>query len=76
MNNTEKERMAREFGRYIREARERKGLIQAEVAEQIGVSRAYYTLIETGNRDIYFTTAMKICEVLNLNIDDFAKRLK
>lgn len=76
MDNYEKERMAKEFGRFIREARERKGMIQAEVAEKIGVSRVYYTLIEAGNRDIYFTTAMKICKALGVDINDFVKHLK
>ena len=76
MKTVDKEKVAREFGVFIREARESKGLYQADVAEKIGVSRGYYTHIEAGNREIYFTLAINICAVLDLNINDFMKRLK
>lgn len=75
MKGLSKEKVAEEFGIFLREAREKKGMIQAEVAEKIGVSRSYYTMIEAGSRDIYFSMAMKICEVLDLNINDFTKRM-
>ena len=76
MKTIEKQKVANEFGRFVREARERKGMTQYEIAEQLGVSRSYYTMIESGNREIYFTLAMNICKVLNLDINDFMKRLK
>ncbi len=76
MKTVEKEKVTKEFGAFIREARESKGLYQADVAEQLGVSRAYYTHIEAGNREIYFTLALNICRVLDLNINDFVKYLK
>ena len=76
MNSFDKEKTAKEFGLFIREERERRGLLQAEVAEMIGVSRGYYGHIEGGTRDIYFTLAMKICKTLNLDINDFAQRIK
>jgi transcriptional regulator with XRE-family HTH domain len=76
MKTFDKEKVAKEFGKFVREEREKRGLYQADIAEMVGVSRVYYTHIEAGNRDIYFSLAMKICDALNLNIDDFAKRLK
>ena len=76
MKNIDKEKVAKEFGAYIREARERQGLLQADVAAQLGVSRAYYTHIEAGNRDIYFATALDICRILKLNFDEFVKLMK
>lgn len=76
MKTVEKEKVAKEFGAFIREAREQRGLYQADVAEKLGVSRAYYTHIEAGNREIYFTTAINICRVLGLNLNDFTKNLK
>lgn len=76
MKTVDKEKVTKEFGQFIREAREAKGLYQADIAEQLGMSRAYYTHIEAGNREIYFTTAINICRVLDLDISDFAKRLK
>ena len=76
MKTIDKDKVATEFGRFVREARERKGLYQADVAEQIGVSRSYYTMIEAGNREIYFTLAINICRVLDLDMNDFTKMLK
>ena len=46
MKDFNKEQVAVEFGNFIREARERKGMIQADVAQRLGVSRSYYTMIE------------------------------
>lgn len=76
MKDFKKEEVATAFGTFVREARERKGLVQADVAEKLGVSRSYYTMIESGQREIYFTLALKICHVLDLNINDFTKLLK
>jgi len=76
MKNVDKEKVAKEFGVYIREAREKQGLLQADVADRLGESRAYYTHIEAGNRDIYFATALDICRILKLDFDEFVKRMK
>ena len=78
MKNLEQEGIAKEFGALIQEARKCKGLTQEEVAQKVGISRGYYALVEEGRRDIYFTTAAIICEVLdlNLNINDFTKRMR
>ena len=75
MNEAYKEKIAKEFGRFIRESRENKGMIQAEVAKKLSCSRSYYTMIETGDREVSFEMALRICGILDLNIDDFAKRL-
>lgn len=76
MKMIEKEKIAKEFGAFIREARESKGIYQADIAEKLGVSRSYYTMIESGNREIYFSLAVNICAALDLNINEFMKRLK
>lgn len=76
MKTIDKEKIAVEFGTFVREAREKQGLFQADVAERIGVSRSYYTFIEAGKREIYFSLAINICRVLNLDMNDFMKRLK
>ena len=76
MKTIDKEKVVVEFGRFIREAREMKGLLQADVAEKLGVSRSYYGHIESGNREIYFTLAINICRVLDLDMNDFMKMLK
>lgn len=75
MKPLDKELVAKEFGAFIRAAREARGMYQYEVAEQLGMTRAYYTRIESG-RDIYFSTALDICRVLNLDLNEFMERLK
>jgi transcriptional regulator with XRE-family HTH domain len=76
MKVIDKEIVMEEFGSFIRSARENKGLLQAEIAEEVGVSRSYYAYIETGKREIYFSLAINICRVLDLDINYFIKNLK
>lgn len=76
MKTVDKNKIAAEFGAFIREAREKQGLLQVDIAEQLGVGRPYYSHIESGSRNVYFTTALNICNILGLDIRDFAKRLK
>ena len=72
----EREKVLIEFGRTIRSARENKGMLQAHVAEELGVSRSYYAMIENGDREIYFTLALNICKVLEVDMIEFMKKLK
>ena len=76
MKTADKEKLAKEFGIFIREAREKRGLYQHEVADQLGVARSYYTHIENGIRDIYFSLAVDICNILELDLNELMKRLK
>lgn len=76
MLTIDKEIVAKEFGAFVRKAREDHGLYQADVAKLVGVSRGYYAHIEAGTREIYFTLALKLCHALKLNINDFVKLLK
>lgn len=64
----------RDFGDYIRTARERLGLSQAEVANSLGLHQTYYGKIELAKREVDLVTAMKICEILKLDLSDFVKR--
>lgn len=75
MKDLEQEKVAKEFGAFIRVARELKGLKQEEVAELAGMSRSSYGHIETGVREIYLKKALKICRVLGLSLGDFEKFL-
>lgn len=60
-----------EFGRYIKQTREWRGLKQSEIAEQLGINQSYYSLIENGKRDVDLVLAIKICQELNLDMRDF-----
>lgn len=71
-----KEEISKEFGLLIREARQKKGLYQADIAKELGISRTYYAYIETGKRDAYFSLAINICCFLDLDIGGLKKLLK
>ena len=64
------------FGRRMRELRAERGLTQQQQAEQLGVSKAYISALETGNRgrpSVPFVD--QICAWLGLIWDD-AEELK
>lgn len=65
--------LLRDFGEWIRDERERKDLSQAEVAEELGLHQTYYGKIELAKREVDFTTAIRICKVLGLDLSDFIK---
>ena len=59
------------FGKFIKEGRERQGLYQADVAEQLGISQPYYSTIENGARNVDLFLAIRICRELNLDLSDY-----
>lgn len=63
------------FGNFIKEGRKRKGMLQAEVADLVGIPQPYYSIIERGakDRNVDLVLAMRICQVLGLDISDFVK---
>jgi transcriptional regulator with XRE-family HTH domain len=62
-------RLVRELGVAARDARLRLGRSQADVAADVGISRAYYGRIERGEvRDLRLGLASRICAVLGLDL--------
>lgn len=59
------------FAKFIRDGREARQLYQSQVAEKIGISQQAYSLFESGERGVDLVRAMKICEILHLNIHEF-----
>lgn len=62
------------FGAFIKAAREKQGLYQRNVADELGVTQAYYSQIENGLRDVDLELAISICKILKLDILDFVKK--
>jgi transcriptional regulator with XRE-family HTH domain len=60
------------FGEFIKLRRLQLNLTQYEVATKAGTTQGYLCKVENGMREPTITLALKICEVLNLNINDFA----
>ncbi len=73
MKNNYDKRFAKRFGTFICDGRMAKNLSQTETAEGLGVSQAYYSYIESGNRSIDLNMAMRICTFLDLDLGEFIR---
>ena len=64
------------FGKFIKEGREKRDMFQSEVASLVGITQPYYSVIENGakERNVDLVLALKICQVLRLDINDFIKQ--
>ena len=49
---------------WLKKKRENNGLTQEDVASKVGIQRAYYTMIENGNRNPSVDVAKKIANVI------------
>ena len=63
-----------EFGKYIRDRRERKNMYQREVARKVGISQVHLSNIERGEREISLVLAIKLCDAVGADMRDFMSR--
>ena len=71
MNQSKDGQFSKDFGDFILRGRLKKGLTQAELAEMLGLSQSYYAYIEHGKRNVFLDLAMRICNCLDLSLEDF-----
>ena len=55
-----------EFGKKLREIRERKNFFQEDVAKAVGISVTYYAGIERGEENPTFSVLGQLCKVLKI----------
>ena len=60
------------FGEFIKLRRLQLNLTQHEVAARAGTTQGYICKVENGEREPTVTLALKICDALDLDINDFA----
>ena len=62
----------KEIGLKIAYYRKKKGYTQAQLAEKVGISSNYLSLIECGNKGNSYSmeTLFKIAEALDINVND------
>ena len=60
----------REFGDRLRALRIERGITQEELAAEAGLSRSYYTEIETGKRNVALLNLHKLAECLKIELKD------
>ncbi|MCP4362332.1 MAG: helix-turn-helix domain-containing protein [Chloroflexi bacterium] len=56
--------------RPLRIWRKYRGLTQQNLADQIGISKSYYSQIESGNRSGSIAALKRIATALNISLDD------
>jgi len=54
----------------LRDLREKNNLTYQDMADKLGICKAYYWQIENGNRNLYYDLAKKIAAIFNLKPDD------
>ena len=68
MGNDQKAR--EELGKKLKNARNKKGLIQAEVAERADIQPNYYARIERGEENPSFEVLHRIASALKVKLSD------
>ena len=63
-----------QFGEFLRKGRERRDMLQQEVASLAGISQGFYSLLERGERNVDFVLALKLCQILRLDMNTFIKQ--
>lgn len=62
------------FGEFVRNARLSQNLSQKEVATKAKLEQAYVSKIEIGAREPSLSIALRLCDALSLDINDFVKQ--
>lgn len=57
----------------IRDKRKNANLTQQEIADKLSISRTQYANIENGNSEMSLDKFLKLCEMLNLEMNSFEK---
>ncbi|HBP38661.1 MAG TPA: transcriptional regulator [Clostridiales bacterium] len=52
--------------KWLVDRRKNRGMTQMDIAAKAGISRAYYTQLETGQRDPSIKVAIRLAEILDL----------
>lgn len=73
MKKIENSECQADFGKFLRDGRERRDMLQSEVAALAGISQSFYSQLESGNRNIDFVLALRLCQILRLDMNIFIK---
>lgn len=74
MSNTDTPVLRFTFGNFVKTARLQKSMTQHEVATLAQIEQAYLSKVERGVREPSLSIALRICDALGLDINDFAKQ--
>jgi len=57
-----------DLGRFLARVRERRGMTQEELAEELGVSRRYVSEIENGKPGLYTERLFRMIRILDVTL--------
>ncbi|HUD45065.1 MAG TPA: helix-turn-helix transcriptional regulator [Patescibacteria group bacterium] len=72
MIDTKKEQAQKELGLKLKEAREKAGLTQVEVASKTDMTDNYYAMIERGEVNPSFDKLRKLFKLLNIKLSEIS----
>ncbi|WP_166847746.1 helix-turn-helix transcriptional regulator [Isoptericola sp. BMS4] len=61
-------RSARDIGRFMRQARRRRGTSQAALADELGLTRQYVSEVESGVDNLYITRLFEMFDELGIDV--------
>ncbi|AEG44347.1 helix-turn-helix domain-containing protein [Isoptericola variabilis] len=61
-------RSSRDVGRFVQQARRRRGLSQAALADELGLTRQYVSEVESGADNLYITRLFEIFDELGIDV--------
>jgi HTH-type transcriptional regulator/antitoxin HipB len=61
-------RGSRDLGRFVAQARRRRGLSQARLADDLGLTRQYVSEVEGGTNNLYITRLFEIFDELDIEV--------
>jgi len=68
--------MAKDYYKFIKELRVKKGLSQISVAERIGISRSSYVAFEQGKVGLSLSEAIKLSDIFGISLTEVEAGLK
>ncbi len=68
----DKEKTIKDLGNKLKEAREKAGLTQLELAEKADITANYYAVVERGEKNVSYEKLQRILKVLNIKTLDIS----
>ncbi|MFH1187341.1 MAG: helix-turn-helix domain-containing protein [bacterium] len=68
--------MTKDYYKFIKELRLKKGLSQTNIAEKIGISRTSYIAFEQGKTELNLSEAVKLTDVFGISLEEMRNGLK
>jgi transcriptional regulator with XRE-family HTH domain len=60
----------------LRDVRQKKGIRQTDLAEQLGVPQSFISKYELGDRQLDILELRRICELIGISLEDFVQQLE